>query len=345
MRVGNGFEELVLDLIIYLTAGAALFLFIQLLAYSTITVRNYRKRKNLIKKFPAWSDQLNAYLKKGRSKPRFYLRSEERKVFRDLLITYYTGIPQDPTNGEVKLDRKLSDSDRRRVRMLYRELGFIVDDINQIKDGTWWSKTTALGRLSRLELNDAEDLAVDLMESDNKEVIISCISYLASIKSRYLQEMLSELIQLTDKKQFKELVMELTKADLQTPHLKNLVNSPSIKERKAAAVLLGRKDLKNGIQELKKLAVDVDEGVRLETVKALGRIGSMRAGYILDSMMKDPLPEIKRAAYKEWRRIRNNNYVTSIWDLEIDDKRTDDLLTTFNRDSTMESNDHSILGF
>ncbi|MGA1849182.1 MAG: HEAT repeat domain-containing protein [Thermoplasmatota archaeon] len=345
MRVGNGFEELVLDLIIYLTAGAALFLFIQLLAYSTITVRNYRKRKNLIKKFPAWSDQLNAYLKKGRSRPRFYLRSEERKVFRDLLITYYTGVPQDPTNEELKLDHKLSESDRRRVRMLYRELGFIVDDITQIKDGTSWSKSTALGRLSRLELNDAEDLAVDLMESDNKDLVISCISYLASIKSRYLQEMISELIKLTDEKQFKELVMELTKADLQASHLKSLVNSPSIKERKAAAILLGRKDLKNSVQELKRLAIDVDEDVRFETVRSLGRIGSMRAGYILDSMMKDPLPEVKRAAYKEWKKIRNNNYVTSIWDLETDDKRTDDLLTTFNKDSAMESTDNSILGF
>jgi len=345
MRVGNGFEELVLDIIVYLIAGAAIFLFIQLLAYSTITVRNYRKRRNLLKKFPAWSDQLNTYLRKGSSRPRFYLRSEERKVFRDLLITFYTGVPQDPTSEELKLDRKLRDSDRRRVRMLYRELGFIVDDITQIKDGTSWSKTTALGRLSRLELNDAEDLAVDLMESENKEVIISCISYLASIKSRYLKEMLSDLIRLTDENQFKELVMELTKADIQTSHLKELVNSPSIRERKAAAILLGRKDLRNCVRELKRLSIDVDEDVRMETVRSLGRVGSMKAGYILDSMMKDPLPEVKRGAYREWKKIRNNNYVTSIWDLETDDRKIDDLLTTFNRDSSMDGEDHSIMGF
>ena len=64
MRVGYGFEEVLFSVIIYLIVGAALFLFIQILIYSTITVKNYRKRRSLKNRLPAWTEQIEDYLRR-----------------------------------------------------------------------------------------------------------------------------------------------------------------------------------------------------------------------------------------------------------------------------------------
>jgi hypothetical protein len=345
MRVGHGFEELIFSIIIYLVLGAALFLFIQILVYSTISVKNYRKRRSLKKRLPAWSEQIENYLKRRDRRAKFHLRGEEKAAFRDMLIGYYTGEPQDASNDDLHKHRPLKSMEKRRVRMLYRELGFMDDDLDQIKDGTWWTKSVALGRLSRLELNDAEDFAIDLMDSDRKELVVSCISYLASIKSFYLRDGLEEVFHVTDKDQFNEITTELMKADIDVSTLKNLADSDIREGRKAAAILLGRKGLHHSTSILKRLAEDPYEEIRLETARSLGRIGNMKAVRVLESLERDPDMEVRKIAIKEVKKARNAMYVTSIWDLEMDDKRTDNLLSSFAKEDSMEKNSDSILGF
>jgi HEAT repeat protein len=345
MRVGHGFEEVVFSVIIYLIAGGAVFLFIQILIYSTISVKNYKKRRSLKKRLPAWSQQIENYLKRRDSRAKFHLRGEEKKIFRDMLIGYYTGIPIDASNDDLHHHRPLKSMEKRRVRMLYRELGFMDADMDQIKDGTWWRKSVALGRLSRLELNDAEDLAIDLMDSEKKELVVSCISYLASIKSHFLREGLEDVFHITDEDQFNEITNELLKADIDVGSLKNLADSDIQDGRKAAAILLGRKGLHHSTSILKKLAHDPFENVRLEAAKSLGRVDNMKAVRVLENLEKDPDPEIRKVAKREIDKIRKAMYVTSIWDLEMDDKKTDDLLSSFSKDSSMNQNSDSIMGF
>ena len=345
MRVGHGFEELLFSIIIYLVLGAALFLFIQILVYSTISVKNYRKRRSLKKRLPAWSEQIENYLKRRDTRAKFHLRGEERAAFRDMLIGYYTGEPQEASNDDLHRHRPLKGLEKRRVRMLYRELGFMDEDLDNLKDGTWWTKSVSLGRLSRLELNDAEDLAIDLMDSEKKELVVSCISYLASIKSYYLREGLEEVFHVTDPNQFNEITTELMKADIDVSTLKVLADSDIKEGRKAAAILLGRKGLHHSTSILKRLAEDPYEDIRLEAARSLGRVGNMKAVRILETLEKDPDMEVRKIAMKEVKKTRNAMYVTSIWDLEMDDKRTDDLLSTFAKDSSMEKNSDSILGF
>ncbi|MGA1873675.1 MAG: HEAT repeat domain-containing protein [Thermoplasmatota archaeon] len=284
MRVGYGFEEVLFSVIIYLIVGAAIFLFIQILVYSTITVKNYRKRRSLKKRLPAWTDQIDEYLRKRASRPRFHLRGEERKAFRDMLIGHYCGVPQDASNEDLHKPKNLRSEDKRRLRMLYRELGFVDEDLDQIMDGTWWTKSVALGRLSRLELNDAEDLAVDLLETEHRELTLSCISYLASIKSRFLHERLEEVFQITGEDQFNEVATELSKADVGIGKIKKLADSDVRSGRRAAAILLGKKGLHHSTEVLRKLSGDPFEDVRLEAARSLGRIGTMKAIRVLETM-------------------------------------------------------------
>ncbi|MGA1793725.1 MAG: HEAT repeat domain-containing protein [Thermoplasmatota archaeon] len=345
MRVGYGFEEVLFSVIIYLIVGAALFLFIQILIYSTITVKNYRKRRSLKNRLPAWTEQIEDYLRRRGTRARFHLRGEEKKAFRDMVIGYYCGVPQDASNDDLHKPLKLRGDDKRRLRMLYRELGFVEEDLDQIKDGTWWTKSVALGRLSRLELNDAEDLAVDLMETEHRELTVSCISYLASIKSRYLHDRLDEVFQITEEAQFNEVATELSKADIGIGQLKKLADCDVRSGRKAAAILLGRKGLHHSTAVLKKLAADPFEDVRLEVARSLGRIGSLKAIRVLETLDHDPDVNVRKLAQKEIKRVRSNLMVTSIWDLEMDDRRTDDLLDNFSKESSMQDDNYSIMGF
>ncbi|MGA1866858.1 MAG: HEAT repeat domain-containing protein [Thermoplasmatota archaeon] len=343
--MGYGFEEILFSVIIYLISGAALFLFIQIMIYSTITVKNYRKRRSLKNRLPAWTDQIDEYLHKKRVRARFHLVGEERKSFRDMLIGHYCGIPMDACNGDLHNQVILRSEDKRRLRMLYRELGFVDEDVDQVKDGNWWIKSVALGRLSRLELNDAEDLALDLLDTEQEELRLSCISYLASLKSRYLDDRLDEVFETIGDNKFNEVVIELLKAEMDIEHLERLAECDVRSGRRAAAIMLGRKGLQHGLAVMRKLASDPFEDVRLEVARSLGRIGTMNAIRVLETMDRDTDMEVRKAALREIKRIRNRLVVTSIWDLEMDDRRTEDLLTAFSNDTLMPDDNHSMMGF
>jgi HEAT repeat protein len=214
-----------------------------------------------------------------------------------------------------------------------------------VKDGTWFTKSAALGRLARLELNDAEDLAIDLMETDKMELRISCISYLASIKSTYLREGLEEVFHLTNEEHFNEITTELMEANIDVGALKALADSDIHDGRRAAAILLGRKGLHRSTAILKELAEDPYEDIRLEAARSLGRIGNMRAVRVLEKMERDSDPEVRRIARAEVDKTRKSMYVTSIWDLEMDDQKTEDLLSSFSKEDSLSSNSDSIMGF
>jgi len=320
VQVGHGFEQMLYQLVAYLIAGAAVFLFLQLLIYSTITLRKFRRSKDLKRLMPQWSREIDSYLRSGRRKDIPNMEKNERKIFRDLLISYYSGVPQDPSNPDLMVGRILHEGQRRRLRILYRELGFIQEDMEQIEEGMWWDKAVALGRLARLELNDAEDLAVDLLENGNGEVVLSCISYLTSIKSRFLSGRVAGIVSSSDLKDFKELTLELLKADIDVGTLKDLSSSEDPKCRAASAVLLGRRGKHFNTGILRKLSKDEDPQVRAEAARSLARVQTTSAVRILEDMTWDTDREVGRALEEAFESVDESRAVTHIGDLGVWEK-------------------------
>ena len=331
MKVGHGFEELLLEVVIYMMAAAAIFIFIQLVAYTTITLRNHSRRRSVKRRFPSWKRSLESYISTGRGE-KLNLDEGETNGFRDMLINYYCGNPMDDSEEEP---RRLNSAQRRRIRILYREKGFLEDDIRHIRSGPWWSKVTALGRLALLEINDAEDLSVELVESGNVEVVKSCVHYLSVIHSRFLPEIIDSAYQKVDDRGIEELNVSIAGASNDAEDLRKLVMSESGKSRMSAAKILGRKGLPKTTHFLKKLLTDPDKDIRYQAVRSLGKVGNMKAVWALEKALEDPDPGIRSMAKKEIRKVREDIQVTSIWDMEMDDRTQKSLINKFSDESVM----------
>lgn len=295
MQLGNGFEEVLYRVITYLIGGAALFLFVQLAIYSTITLRKFRKARDIKKLMPDWNQRIMAYLKGGPKVKAPDLSDSERPLFRDVLVSCYSGSPQDPSEPEIVTGLVLREGQKRRLRMLYRDMGFVTDDIKAVKEGTGWERSVALGRLSRLQLNDAEDLALEYIESGSTNEVISSVSYLTSIKSHYLTERLEGLLRVTGKAYQKELIVELTKTSMDINQLRNLSRSRDTEARRVAAMLLGRKGLHYSLSILRVLASDKEHTVRVEVARSLGKLDTPSSLKVLTTMSKDPDPRVRTA--------------------------------------------------
>lgn len=287
MQIGNGFEELLYRVVTYLIGGAALFLFVQLAIYSTITLRKFRKARDIRKVMPEWAMRIDAYLKGGPRVKVPDLSDSERPLFRDVLVSCYSGSPQDPSEPEIVTGLVLKDGQKRRLRMLYRDMGFVGEDVQAIKEGSKWERSIALGRLSRLQLNDVEDHALEYLDSGSTEEVIACVSYLSSIKSHYLTERLEGLLRVTGRAYQKELIVELTKADLDINQLRRLSRSRDIEARRVSAILLGRKGLHFSLPLIKVLASDSDPSVRVEAARSLGKLGTPSSLKVLSSMRNE----------------------------------------------------------
>lgn len=295
MSILGGTDGTMVQYVIYILIGVSMILFALILAYSSISAANHKKMKRKKKWYPQWMKRLDDHLNgKDHIKP-IEVKTGERTAFRDLIIYFYSG-----GNGEempVDLGERppLVERKKRKLRMLYRQMGFIDDDLQCLRSGPWWNKTVAFGRLARMELNDGEDIALDLLTDGEKELALSAISYLSSIQSRYLQDQVTSIYQWNEASMHKEITVELMKANIDPVFVRDLKDDSEPAVRKAAAMLTGSRNSAESLKFLSKLAFDDDEDVRLETARALGRIGGKRSAWILEKMADDEDSDVRSA--------------------------------------------------
>jgi len=288
MELFEGIDGVLFWMIFYVILGAALVLFIQLIAYSTISFTNIKKRKKRDRWYPVWSKRLVDHIQKKDTIRKVEIKHSDRKAFRDLLILFYNDGMGDG-KGAIRID----ETKRRRLRLLYRDLGYIEDDLDQLRNGPWWKKTLAFGRLARLELNDGEDMALELITTKDSELAIAAISYLTVIDSKYLPEQLTNIYQWNEPWMHKEITLELVKLEVDPRNIRRLAEDPYPAVRKAAAMLSGRKDMRKLVPTLSKLAFDEDMDVRVETARSLGRIGGRSALKVLEGMVDDSEKDVR----------------------------------------------------
>lgn len=292
MELFESIDGMLFWMIFYVILGVALVLFIQLIAYSTISFTNIKKRRKRDRWYPLWSKRLSDHLQKKDAIRKIEIKRSDRKAFRDLIIQFYNNEVQ-TKSGNISI--RIDETKRRRLRMLYRDLGYIEDDMDHLRNSPWWKKTLAFGRLARLELNDAEDLALEMVTTKETELAISAISYLTVINSKYLPEQITNIYQWNDPSLHKEITLELTKCDIDIRNLKRLADDPMPAVRKASAMLSGRKGLTRIVSTLTKLSRDEDKEVRVEAARSLGMIGCGSATKTLEKMIEDPQKDVRLA--------------------------------------------------
>jgi hypothetical protein len=321
MALISGLDNVMMQLVLYVILAISAVVFVQIIAYSTITASHHKKSKRKKKFYPLWSRRLVNYLDGKDNIKSIELKRGERKPFRDMIISFYTGEPEEGVPYEVMSRCRLLDSKKRKLRMLYRDLGFIEDDLDYLRSGSWFQKTVAFGRLARLELNEGEDIALDLITSSDKELALSAISYLTTIESRYLSEHLSSIYQWNDPALHKEITLELLKMRLDPGSIKELTTDPYPAVRKAAAMLSGSKGNQGSLSYLKKLMKDDDDSVRQETARALGSIGGKRSHRMLEIMVDDPDKEVRSTVAEALGKSGSSGAINTLERLARDDDR------------------------
>ncbi|MBA7577930.1 hypothetical protein ES708_19786 [subsurface metagenome] len=162
------------------------------------------------------------------------------------------------------------------MQRLYKNFGFLDDDIKQLRSRAWWRRVMAIERLGVLEMKAAENHIFPLL-TDRSEVRFAALRALATMGSRRLGKMLPEIFANNSRWAYRFLVNTLAEAKIPVASLRPLAASADHDYRKAAAILLGREGNDEAIPLLKQLAGDTVKDIRRESVLSLGRIGSAEA--------------------------------------------------------------------
>jgi len=216
---------------------------------------------------------------------------KDKKYLRDLLI--------------LKLNFS-SNEEKDLLRNLYKTWGLEKNDIKQLKSHIWWKKVEALNRLEKMNIVEAENLAIKLMDSKKAEVRYAALKMLVGIKSEKIYPFLYTMFSSSSRWAYRYLVKILSVANIPPVYLKLLTISKKRDFRKAAAILLGTKGNEYAIPLLEKLANDPIKDVRRESIKSLGEINTKKSLAILEKHFEDPNYQIRAALAKALSGYNND---------------------------------------
>jgi HEAT repeat protein len=158
---------------------------------------------------------------------------------------------------------------------------------------------------------------MDLLDERDRDLVLSCVSYLTSIRSRFLSARLSELVTNSTDNEFKELMLELLKCELEVGAVRELSSSGNPRCRMAAAILVGKIGNRPSMNVLKPMAKDRNPLVRAETARSLSRVGTPQAVKVLESMTWDTDAEVGKAVEESLDSLPEKKPLSSIWDRPV----------------------------
>ena len=271
-------QEILLPIIKYgLIFLAALFVLLLVIYLVSIYI-HAQQRRYIIGKTTQWQNMVERLLSGEKPLNDFDIPKRDRKYFRDILMAECA---KQDTDGKSK------------IKDLYRQLGYLDEDIQQLKSRTWWKKIQAIERLGDLELGEAEEHVFPLLMDRRSEVRFSALRTLATTSSRKLVQALPEIFANNSRWAYRYLVNELFHTEIPTDNLKTLVLSPDRDLRKAATILLGKERHTEAIPMLQDLASDKVKDVRREAVRSLGRIKSVETISVLSNKANDDEPQVR----------------------------------------------------
>lgn len=245
-----------------------------------------RKKRYLQKMGVVWKEMLTSLFEKNLSLAEFSLPNKERKHFKAFVVHEYL---------------QCNMIDQYKIRHLYKHLGFLDEDLFQLRNLVWWKKVDALKRLTELQLEEAEAVVIDLLEDKRSEVRSAALKMLSIINSKQLFEMLPTIFEDHAQWNSQNLVNILFTAEIPVEKLRSLACSPNGDLRRAAALLLGADGNDEAIPMLHVLAKDPVNDVRREAVTALGRINSDETVALISRKSYDHHPYVRETVAKALR--------------------------------------------
>ena len=263
--------------------GLLIFLFLMLIFYIVTIIVHWNSEKIRNKKRIKYTFLLNKILQKQINPNSITISKKDEKYLRDLLI----------------LKLKFSSNDEKKIiKILYKFWGLEKEDIKQLKNRRWWKKVEALNRLNKMEMHEAESLALKLIVNKKTEVRYAALKMLVGIKSDKIYPVVYLMFTSSSRWAYKYLVSVLSDTNIPPRYLKPLATSGNRDYRKAAAILLGAKENESALPLLEMLAKDPIKDVRREAINSLGEINTDKSLVIMEKHIKDPNYQIRASLAK-----------------------------------------------
>jgi hypothetical protein len=273
-----------------------LFVFVSFLLISIVLflffVYLYEKKKHaIVKMYVVWKEMINSLFEQNFVLAEINIPDRDRKYFRDFLVHEY-------------FERSVID--QYKIRHLYKHLGFLDEDLFQLRNRTGWKKVVALKRLTELHFEEAEAVVMDLLEDRKSEVRLAALKMLSTINSKQLFDMLPALFENHSLWSCQKLVNILFTAEIPVDCLRSLASSLNGDLRRAAALLLGSDGKEEAVPMLCVLAKDPLNEVRREAVAALGRINSDETVVLISRKSFDRHPPVRETVAKALRNAQGD---------------------------------------
>lgn len=296
-------QESLLPIVKYtLIVLTALFTLL-LVIYLVSIFKHDREKRYITRKTADWQSTVQRLLHGEKSRNDFDIPRKERRYFRDVLMAECA---------------KQGGRSKDKIRDLYKQFGFLDDDINQLRSRIWWKKIEAMERIGDLRLIEVEDNILPMLLAKRSEVKFSALRALASIGSQKLAEMLPKIFADNSRWAYRYLVNKLYIVEIPPDNLKPLASSPDRDLRKATAILLGKKGNEKAIPMLRNLADDGVKDVRREAIHSLGEIGSTKAISILSNRIDDDEPQVRAEIARALGKLKDLNSLSLIDQLADD---------------------------
>ncbi len=212
-------------------------------------------------------------------------------------------------------------SDSKILKKIYKNQGFFKEDLELIKEGSWWEKTRAIVRLKKLNIEEAEENISNLLTHERLEIRLASLDYLSNIQSSKIENYLEDLFEKNSENLDQFLLIRLFLADLRPQSLENFVHSSKTRLRKAAAIILGKEGQEEGLPLLNILSEDEDPKVRLEVARSIGRIGSKKGLDLLSKLKTDDDADVRGELAKAVGKIGDVDGLSLLEELAQDEAK------------------------
>jgi hypothetical protein len=268
-----------------------LFLMISIVLFLFIICLHERRKHYIAKMHVVWKEMIDSVFEQNFVLAEMKLPDRDRKYFKEFLIHEHF---QSDTINQYK------------IRHLYNHLGFLDEDLFQLRSRVGWKKMAALRRLTELHFEEAEAFVMDLLEDRKSEVRFAALKMLSTINSKSLFDILPAIFENRSQWNCQNLINILFTAEIPVGCLKSLASSLNGDLRRAAALLLGADGKEEAVPMLCVLAKDPLNEVRREAVAALGRINSDETVVLISRKSFDHHPPVRETVAKALRNAQGD---------------------------------------
>ncbi|GJQ20669.1 MAG: hypothetical protein HBSIN02_10240 [Bacteroidia bacterium] len=208
-------------------------------------------------------------------------------------------------NVLLDFSRDLTGESMSRLQYFYASLGFVRDELDQLKSKKWWHRAHAARDLGLLGAPSAAEALTALLDDEHPDVRTQAMQSLVKIAG--VESLRPILQKARGISRWAALELSLIVKDFEEQAYPYLVEALSYPDRSVvlfAIEMLSLIGFVTGVEPLMHMADTYpDTQVRAKAIEALGRLGDQRAEQLLVRLLKNPYPSLRASATRALERI------------------------------------------